>query len=180
MQEANKMEARKKRDKGNEAFQRNCFEEAQVHYRSAFEYDQTDMTPLSNLAATHLKMEEYWECADVCLRAIEVGESNKADKELMGKTFYRLGNALEEVEDLLNSKTAYIRAYTLWKIPVIQNKVDTVKKKIDIAVQQGYTKSDAEIEKNMGNEKFQGGNLKEALDHYTKALRFQVGRQSVT
>ena len=30
MQETNKMEAKKKRDKGNEAFKKNCFEEAKA------------------------------------------------------------------------------------------------------------------------------------------------------
>lgn len=70
----NKMNAKKEKELGNEAYKKKDFENALVHYNKAVEHDSTDITFYNNIAAVYFEQKEFKKCIEQCEKAIEIGK----------------------------------------------------------------------------------------------------------
>ena len=73
------------KEQGNGLYRKKQFEEAIECYNKAIELDPTDMSFLTNRAAAHFEAGDYDECIASCQSAIDVGRSNGASFQQIGK-----------------------------------------------------------------------------------------------
>jgi len=84
------------KEKGNHHYKKKEFNEALAAYTEAIALEPTNITFLNNRAAVHLMMKNYDKCIQDCKDAIKIGRENKADFELIAKTFDRMGNCYQK------------------------------------------------------------------------------------
>ncbi|KAG8765078.1 Hsp90 cochaperone, partial [Ceratobasidium sp. 428] len=97
-----KLEAEAEKKKGSEAYKKRDFAAAQEAFAKAWEISPTDITYLTNLAATYFEQGEYDKCIETCEKAVEEGRSIRADYKLVAKAFGRIGSAYSRKDDLDN------------------------------------------------------------------------------
>lgn len=79
------------KDHGNECYKKKDLDSALKHYQKAIEYDPTDITFYTNMAAVYFEQKEYEKCIKECEKAIDIGRENRADFKLIAKAFTRIG-----------------------------------------------------------------------------------------
>ncbi|KAJ1519420.1 hypothetical protein ONE63_004712 [Megalurothrips usitatus] len=165
-------EARKEKERGNEAYKKKDFGTALVHYNKAIELDPTDITYLNNIAAVYFEQKEYKKCIEQCEKAIEIGRENRADFKLIAKAFSRIGNAYKKLEDYSNAKVYYEKSMSEHRTPEIRSLLSDVDKKIKELEAKAYIDpTKAEEAKERGNELFKNGDYAEAVKFYTEAIK---------
>lgn len=97
------------KEKGNAAYKKKNFVSALDHYNKAVEFDPTDMTYLTNLAAVYFEQKDFMKCVEMCTRAIDVGRENRADFKLIAKAYTRIGNSYKKLKvDILEFKNNFV------------------------------------------------------------------------
>lgn len=87
----NRKQALIQKDLGNDCYKKKEFDNAITHYEKAIEFDPTDITFYTNMAAVFFEQKEYEKCIKECEKAIEIGRENRADFKLIAKAFTRIG-----------------------------------------------------------------------------------------
>ena len=95
---------------GNEAFKKSDFQTAIAHYKRAKQLDPTNMIYSLNIAAVHLKMEDYAECVNECNEAIQIGRASNAESKLIAKAYCRMGMAYRDFGDLESAQVVFSQA----------------------------------------------------------------------
>merc|ERR1711936_800366 len=72
--------------------------------------DPTNMIYYLNIGATHLKMNNYYDCINECNSAIKVGGDNGADSTMIAKAMCRIGFAYRDLGELENAKMFFSSA----------------------------------------------------------------------
>jgi tetratricopeptide (TPR) repeat protein len=70
-----------------------------------------------NIGATHLKMNNYYDCINECNSAIKVGRDNGADPTMIAKAMCRIGFAYRDLGELENAKMFFSSALTEYPAP---------------------------------------------------------------
>merc|ERR1712045_560098 len=110
------------------AYKSKDFETALKHYSEAIELDPTNMVFLNNKAAVYYEMGNHEECREHCLKAVDVGRSNRADHKLIAKAFSRIGNSYNKEGDLSNALEFYNKSLTEHRTKDTLSKVQDIEK----------------------------------------------------
>ncbi|XP_026314704.1 stress-induced-phosphoprotein 1-like [Hyposmocoma kahamanoa] len=168
----NRRKALHEKDLGNDYYKKKDFENALKHYQKAIEFDPTDMTFLTNMAAVYFEQKEYEKCIKECEKAIDIGRENRADFKLIAKAFTRIGNAYKKMEQWKLAKTYYEKSMSEHRTPEIKTLLSEVERKIVEEERKAYIDPvKAEQEKELGNEYFKKGDYSAAVKHYTEAIK---------
>lgn len=168
----NKMNAKKEKELGNEAYKKKDFAVALEHYNNALTHDPTDITFYNNIAAVYFEQKEYQKCIEQCQKGIEIGRENRADFKLIAKAFTRIGNSYKKLGDWNSAKTYYEKSMSEHRTPEIKTLLSEIEKIIKEAERKAYIDPvKAEEEKELGNELFKKGDYANAVKHYTEAIK---------
>ena len=164
--------ARLKKEEGNEHYKNKRFDKALAAYDAAIEIDPTNMSFLSNKAAVYFATKKYDECIDMCMKAVEVGKTNRAPFEDRAKALTRAGKAFQQKGDLARAIEMCQQAQLEHFDKATQRLLKTwelEKKKADAAA---YLSDDkAEEAKQRGNEHFRNKEWAEAVKEYEEAVK---------
>jgi stress-induced-phosphoprotein 1 len=120
--------------------------------------------------------QEFQECVDTCIKAIEVGRENRADFKLIAKAMARMGKAYTKLNDLYNAKSAYEKALTEHRTPDYRTALSEIESLIKKKEAEDYINpAIADEEKQKGNECFKNGDFSSAVKHYTEAIKRNPG-----
>ena len=157
---------------GNECFKAGDIEGALRHYNAGIEIDPYNVTLHSNKATCLIRQRKYEEAIDVASKAIENGRDHGADFTAIAKAYTKIASA-EAARDNLEGAIAALNASLLEKKdPVVKReltRIEQLKAKRDAAAYEDP--EIAELEKNNGNISFREGNIPEAIEHYSEAIR---------
>ncbi|XP_023949750.1 stress-induced-phosphoprotein 1 [Bicyclus anynana] len=168
----NRRQALQEKDLGNDCYKKKDFDNALKHYSKAIEFDSTDITFYTNMAAVYFEQKEYEKCIKECEKAIEIGRENRADFKLIAKAFTRIGNAYKKMEQWKLAKTYFEKSMSEHRTPEIKTLLSEVEKKIVEEERKAYVDPvKAEQEKELGNEFFKKGDYSTAMKHYTEAIK---------
>lgn len=169
---AEKEQAMREKELGNEAYKKKNFEAALQHYNKAIELDSTDITFYNNVAAVYFEQKQYEKCITQCEKGIEVGRENRADYKLIAKAMTRIGNAYKKLGNLQSAKTYYEKSLSEHRTPDVKTLLSEVEKMIKEEERKAYVDPEkAEAAKNQGNELFRKGDFSAALKQYTEAIQ---------
>ncbi|GLU05623.1 hypothetical protein SLE2022_227150 [Rubroshorea leprosula] len=171
-----KEKAQKEKEAGNVAYKKKDFETAISHYSKAMEFDDEDISYLTNRAAVYLEMGKYEECIKDCDLAVERGRELRSDFKMIARALTRKGTALVKMAKC--SKDYELAIETFQKALTEHRNPDTLKKlndaeraKKDLEQQEYFDPNVADEEREKGNEYFKQQNYPEAVKHYTEAIR---------
>jgi len=169
---AEKEQAKREKELGNEAYKKKDFTAALVHYQKAIQLDPTDITFYNNVAAVYFEQKEYDKVIAECEKGIEIGRENRADFKLISKALTRIGNAHRRLGNLKQAKTYFEKALSEHRTPEVKTFLSEVEKMIKDEERRAYINpEEAEKEKNLGNELFRKGDFTTALKHYSEAIK---------
>lgn len=165
-------DAVEKKNLGNTAYKSKDFETALKHYSEAIELDPTNMVFLNNKAAVYYEMGNHEECRAHCLKAVEVGRSNRADYKTIAKAFSRMGNSYSKEGDLPNALKHYNKSLTEHRTKETLGKVQDIEKQMKEKERLAYINPEiSQEEKDKGNDFYKKGQYPEALKAYTEAIK---------
>jgi stress-induced-phosphoprotein 1 len=165
-------DALEKKNLGNTAYKSKDFETALKHYSEAIELDPTNMVFLNNKAAVYYEMGNHEECREHCLKAVDVGRSNRADYKLIAKAFSRIGNCYNKEGDLPNALKFYNKSLTEHRTKDTLSKVQDIEKQMKDKERLAYIDPEkSQEEKDKGNEFYKKGQYPEALKAYGEAIK---------
>lgn len=168
----NRKQALIQKDLGNDCYKKKEFDNAITHYEKAIEFDPTDITFYTNMAAVFFEQKEYEKCIKECEKAIEIGRENRADFKLIAKAFTRIGNAYKKMEQWKLAKTYFEKSMSEHRTPEIKTLLSEVERRIVEEERKAYIDPvKAEQEKELGNEYFKKGDYSTAVKHYTEAIK---------
>ncbi|CAH8388176.1 unnamed protein product [Eruca vesicaria subsp. sativa] len=120
--EVEKKQEMKERDEsekelGNAAFKKRHFEAAIQHYSNAMEFDDEDISCITNSADVYLQMEKYKEWIEDCNKAVKRGRELGSDCEMVARALTRKGTVFVKMakssKDYEPAIEAYQRALTV-------------------------------------------------------------------
>uniref|UniRef100_A0A2A4JPQ5 Stress-induced-phosphoprotein 1 n=1 Tax=Heliothis virescens TaxID=7102 RepID=A0A2A4JPQ5_HELVI len=168
----NRRQALLEKDQGNECYKKKDLESALKHYQKAVEYDPTDITFYTNMAAVYFEQKEYEKCVKECEKGIDIGRENRADFKLIAKAFTRIGNAYKKMEQWKLAKTYFEKSMSEHRTPEIKTLLSEVERRIAEEEKKAYVDPvKAEQEKELGNDYFKEGDYSTAVKHYTEAIK---------
>ncbi|KAG9085125.1 Hsp90 cochaperone, partial [Ceratobasidium sp. 392] len=167
-----KAEAEAEKKKGAEAYKKRDFAAAQEAFAKAWEISPTDITYLTNLAATYFEQGEYDKCIETCEKAVEEGRSVRADYKLIAKAFGRIGSAYSRKDDLDNAIKFYSKSLTEHRTPDILNKLREAENLKAEKQRQAYIDPEqAAKAREEGNTLFKAGDFAGSVKSYTEAIK---------
>lgn len=166
-----KAAAAAEKELGTAQYKLKNFEEALKHYGKAFEIDSTDMLFLLNTGAVYLEMKEFQKCVDICLKAAEVGQENRADYQTIAKAYARVAKAYGLLGDLENGIKFYEKALANHRFADYLKAKQQLEKDLKLQKKNAYIDPVKSAEaKERGNELFKAGKFAEAIAEYTEAI----------
>ena len=160
------------KEKGNAAYKKRNFQEALLHFDSAWNADETNVSVLTNKAAVLFELQNYSECISICEKAVEVGRELRADFKLIARAFGRMGSSYAKLNDYDNAIKFYGKSLSEHRTPDVLEKLreaEKLQKKLAEEKYRDPVLSDAAREK--GNECFKEHNYAEAVKHYSEAIK---------
>ncbi|KAG8721995.1 Hsp90 cochaperone [Ceratobasidium sp. 394] len=167
-----KAEAEAEKKRGAEAYKKRDFATAQEAFAKAWEISPTDITYLTNLAATYFEQGEYDKCIETCEKAVEEGRSIRADYKLIAKAFGRIGTAYSRKEDHDNAIKFYSKSLTEHRTPDILNKLREAENLKAEKERQAYVNPElAAKAREEGNAQFKAGDFAGSVKSYTESIK---------
>jgi stress-induced-phosphoprotein 1 len=164
--------AKAKKEEGNGLYKLKKFDEALNAYDEAARLDPTNMTFLSNKAAVYFSQKRWQDCADECLRAVQVGKENRAPFEDRAKAYTRAARAYQKLGDYGRAiemcNEAQLESYDKDTQRLLKT-LELEKKKADSLAYQSDEK--AEEAKQRGNEFFRAQKWSDAVNEYEEAVK---------
>jgi len=168
----NQKEALDQKNLGNDAYKKREFAKAHSHYDKAIELDPTNIIYYTNKSAVYFEEEEWDKCRELCDKAVDIGRENKADYKLVAKPIARIGNVYLKLKDYDKAIEYLERSLTEHRAEPIVKQVAKLKKLREEEKKKAYLDPvKAEEERQLGNEKYKGGDYPEALKHYTESIK---------
>ncbi|GLT47206.1 hypothetical protein SLA2020_209170 [Shorea laevis] len=171
-----KEKAQKEKEAGNAAYKKKDFETAISHYSKAMEFDDEDISYLTNRAAVYLEMGKYEECIKDCDQAVERGRELRSDFKMIARALTRKGTALVKMakcsKDYEPAIETFQKALTEHRNPdTLKRLNDAERAKKELEQQEYFDPHVADEEREKGNEYFKEQDYPEAIKHYTEAIR---------
>ncbi|KAJ4951266.1 hypothetical protein NE237_028098 [Protea cynaroides] len=171
-----KAQAQKEKEAGNAAYKKKDFQAAIQHYTKAVEFDDENISFLTNRAAVYLEMGKYEECIKDCDKAVERGRELRSDFKMIARALTRKGTALAKMakcsKDYEPAIETFEKALTEHRNPDTLKKLnDAERAKKELEQQEYFDPQLADEEREKGNECFKQQKYPEAVKHYTEALR---------
>ncbi|KAH7343514.1 chaperone [Rhizoctonia solani] len=167
-----KAEANAEKAKGAAAYKAKDFETAEQAFSKAWEISPTDITYLTNLAATYFEKGDYDKCIETCENAVEEGRSLRADYKLIAKALGRIGTAYLRKEDLDNAIKYFSKSLTEHRTPDILNKLRDAEKLKEERVKQAYIDPELSAKaREEGNTQFKAGDFAGSVKSYTESIK---------
>ncbi|KAK7389292.1 hypothetical protein VNO78_24162 [Psophocarpus tetragonolobus] len=171
-----KEQAQKEKEAGNAAYKKKDFETAIAHYTMALEFDDQDISYLTNRAAVYLEMGKFEECIKDCERAVERGRELRSDFKMIARALTRKGTALFKMakcsKDYDSVIETFQKALTEHRNPDTLKKLNEAEKaKKELEQQEYFDPKLADEEREKGNELFKQQKYPEAMKHYTEAIK---------
>ncbi|QRW16272.1 stress-induced-phosphoprotein 1 [Rhizoctonia solani] len=167
-----KAEADAEKAKGAAAYKAKDFEAAEQAFSKAWEISPTDITYLTNLAATYFEKGDYDKCIETCEKAIDEGRSLRADFKLIAKALGRIGTAYSRKDDLDNAIKYFSKSLTEHRTPDILNKLRDAEKLKEERVKQAYIDPELSAKaREEGNAQFKAGDFAASVKSYTESIK---------
>ncbi|KAG9091762.1 Hsp90 cochaperone [Ceratobasidium sp. 370] len=167
-----KAEAEAEKKRGAEAYKKRDFATAQEAFAKAWETSPTDITYLTNLAATYFEQGEYDKCIETCEKAVDEGRSMRTDYKLIAKAFGRIGTAYSRKEDFDNAIKFYSKSLTEHRTPDILNKLREAENMKAERERQAYINPElAAKAREEGNAQFKAGDFAASVKSYTESIK---------
>ncbi|QRV72649.1 stress-induced-phosphoprotein 1 [Ceratobasidium sp. AG-Ba] len=167
-----KAEAEAEKKKGAEAYKQRDFAKAQEAFAKAWELSPTDITYLTNLAATYFEQGDYDKCIETCEKAVEEGRGIRADYKLIAKAFGRIGTAYSRKDDLDNAIKFYSKSLTEHRTADILNKLRDAENLKAEKERQAYIDPElAAKAREEGNAQFKAGDYATSVKSYTESIK---------
>ncbi|KAJ1308927.1 hypothetical protein OPQ81_004612 [Rhizoctonia solani] len=167
-----KTEADAEKTKGSAAYKAKDFETAEQAFSKAWEISPTDITYLTNLAATYFEKGEYDKCIETCEKAVDEGRSLRADYKLIAKALGRIGTAYARKDDLDNAIKYFSKSLTEHRTPDILNKLRDAEKLKEDRVKQEYINPELSAKaREEGNAQFKAGDFAGSVKSYTESIK---------
>jgi len=148
------------------------FDQAIEKYEEAFKLDPTNMIYLSNVGACYYEMKQYEKCIEVCLRALEIGEENRADYKIKAKALRRIGDAYKKLENHEQAIFYYNKSLVEENNKQTQELLKEVQRELEDKAKKDYVDPELSLKaRQEGNEFFKKGNYPEAVKSYTEAIK---------
>lgn len=149
------------------------FSEARAKYEAAIQLDSTQASFLGNLAAVSLAEHRFDDCIQECQEAFAVGEKHKTmDYSLLARLLLRIGTALFKLERFSEAIDYIQRSLLEERTSQANRLLNTVRQAQKKAEDEAYLDPvKSEEAKDRGNEHFQNGRWREAIDQYTDSIR---------
>ncbi|KAE9395659.1 hypothetical protein BT96DRAFT_1021850 [Gymnopus androsaceus JB14] len=113
---------------GSDAYRRKEFEQAAKNYQQAWDTWPKGITFLTNLGAVYFEQGKYDEAIETYEKAVEEGQSLRADFKLVAKAYGRVGSAYQKKGDLSSAIKYYEKSLTERRTPNILNKLREAEK----------------------------------------------------
>ncbi|CAE6446044.1 unnamed protein product [Rhizoctonia solani] len=167
-----KTEADAEKAKGAAAYKAKDFDTAEQAFSKAWEISPTDITYLTNLAATYFEKGEYDKCIEICEKAVDEGRSLRADYKLIAKALGRIGTAYSRKDDLDNAIKYFSKSLTEHRTPDILNKLRDAEKLKEDRVKQAYIDPELSAKaREEGNAQFKAGDFAGSVKSYTESIK---------
>ncbi|CAE6396415.1 unnamed protein product [Rhizoctonia solani] len=167
-----KTEADAEKAKGAAAYKAKDFETAEQAFSKAWEISPTDITYLTNLAATYFEKGDYDKCIEACEKAVEEGRSMRADFKLIAKALGRIGTAYSRKEDHDNAIKYFSKSLTEHRTPDILNKLRDAEKLKEERTKQAYIDPELSAKaREEGNAQFKAGDFAGSVKSYTESIK---------
>ncbi|KAG8762569.1 Hsp90 cochaperone [Ceratobasidium sp. 423] len=167
-----KAEADAEKAKGAAAYKAKDFDTAEQAFSKAWEISPTDITYLTNLAATQFEKGEYDKCIETCEKAVDEGRSLRADYKLIAKALGRIGTAYSRKEDLDNAIKYFSKSLTEHRTPDILNKLRDAEKLKEDRAKQAYIDPELSAKaREEGNTQFKAGDFAASVKSYTESIK---------
>ncbi|CAH8382381.1 unnamed protein product [Eruca vesicaria subsp. sativa] len=163
---------------GTTAFKNSEFEAAIQHYSKAIEFDDEDISYITNRAAVYLQIEKYNECIEDCDKAVERGSELGSDynKIMVARALTRKGTAFTKMakcsKDYDPAFEAYQRALTVHRNSETSSKLHQAESaKKEWERQEYIDPKIGDEEREKGNELFNKKKYPDAIKQYTEAIK---------
>ncbi|CAE6420795.1 unnamed protein product [Rhizoctonia solani] len=167
-----KTEADAEKAKGAAAYKAKDFEAAEQAFSKAWEISPTDVTYLTNLAATYFEKGDYDKCIETCEKAVEEGRSLRADYKLIAKALGRIGTAYSRKDELDNAIKYFSKSLTEHRTPDILNKLRDAEKLKEERAKQAYIDPELSAKaREEGNALFKAGDFAGSVKSYTESIK---------
>lgn len=166
-----KEEAEKVKAEGNKAYKSRKFDEAIELYNKAYEL-HNDITYLNNRSAAEYEKGDYETAIKTLETAVEKGREMRADYKIIAKSFARMGNAYQKLNDLKKTIEYYEKSLTEHRTADVLTKLRHVEKELKKQEAIDYINPEkAEEARLQGKEYFTKGDWPNAVKAYTEMIK---------
>ncbi|KAK4363304.1 hypothetical protein RND71_018545 [Anisodus tanguticus] len=165
--------AQKDKEAGNAAYKKKDFGTVIQHYTKAIEFDDADISFLTNRAAVYLEMGKYEDCMKDCDKAVERGRELRSDYKMISRALTRKGSAMVKMaktsKDYEPAIETFQKALTEHRNPETLKKLNDAEKAKKELEQHEYF--DPQIADEEHEKVLQRAEVSRAVKHYTESLR---------
>ena len=157
---------------GNAAYKKKDFETAISHYDNAIALDSINIIYYTNKAAVFFEQNKFQECVELCEKAVEIGQANKAPFKLVAKPYARIGNVYFKQKEYKKALEYFGKSLAEHRTEDVKEKVKKIEKLIKEQEKQAYLDPEkAETERQEGNKCFGNGDYPGAVKCYNESIK---------
>jgi len=176
MSEDNLKRAEQIKLEANNLYKNKQFDEATQKYLEAAALDPTNMVYHSNIGAVYFEKQEYQKSIESCIKAIEIGNENRADFKLKARALQRVGNCYYKMNELENAIEYYNKSLIEEQNRVTYDALKKAERELEEKKLKDYINPElSDKARNEGNEFFKKGNYPEAVKSYGEAIKRNPG-----
>ncbi|KNC82899.1 hypothetical protein SARC_04819 [Sphaeroforma arctica JP610] len=169
--EEKRLNALSEKELGNAAYKKRDFDTAIAHYEKAIELHPENMAFYNNMSAVYFEQKDYEKCREMCKKAVEVGQEQRAEYALIAKAYARIGNSYHKEGNYDDAATWLNRSLTEHRTKDTLNKLNAIEKeKKEAEAKALLNPEEATRIKEEGNAMFKAMKYPEAIKLYTEAL----------
>lgn len=158
--------------KGNVQYKSKNFQEALELYNEALKIDPSNTEVYNNIAAVYFELKDYNKCIEVCNEAVDISRRIMAEFRIIARSLSRMGKAYMKLEDYDNAVSCFNHSLTELRTDETFGLLKEAKKLKEEKDRLAYLDPQlSEKHREEGNACFRKGLYRDAITHYTEALK---------